>query len=127
MVKYSQSIYEKEIIIVKNIILLPQEKQDRVLHYMPDKSTLTSLSGFFSAFSDNTRLKIITALSLNPMCVNDISVLLNLNQTTVSHQLKLLKQLNVVQNHRYGKIILYSLSSKTVQDVMTSGVNHLIG
>ena len=67
----------------------------------------------------------MSALSLSKMCVNDISVSLNLNQTTVSHQLKILKAVGVVKDDRCGKVIYYSIATKTINEVMLSGVDYL--
>ena len=107
-------------------LVLEKEKVQNVLEYMPESEKLKNLSEFFSAFSDSTRLKILTALSLCEMCVNDISILLGINQTTVSHQLKILKSLRLVDFRREGKLIFYYLSNKCVNEVMLGGVNYLI-
>ena len=108
-------------------VILEKNKLDNILKYLPEKEMLNVLSEFFSAFSDSTRLKILTALSVCEMCVNDISVILNINQTTVSHQLKILKGLKLVDFRRQGKLIFYFLSSKCVNEVMLGGVNYITG
>lgn len=111
----------------QKIILLEEKNQEKIEKYMPNKQMLFALSNLFGAFSDSTRLKILTALSLAPMCVNDLSVLLKINQTTCSHQLKNLKELNLVRCIRHGKIILYSASGEIFNNIMLESVNHLIG
>ena len=108
-------------------IILDKEKLDNVLKYLPEQEMLKNLSEFFSAFSDSTRLKILTALSLCEMCVNDISTVLDINQTTVSHQLKILRGLKRVDFRREGKLMFYFLSSKCVEEVMLGGVNYITG
>ena len=108
-------------------IILDKEKLDNVLKYLPEQEMLKNLSEFFSAFSDSTRLKILTALSLCEMCVNDISTVLDINQTTVSHQLKILRGLKLVDFRREGKLMFYFLSSKCVEEVMLGGVNYITG
>lgn len=108
-------------------LVIEKNKLDNVLKYLPEKEMLKGLSEFFSAFSDSTRLKILTALSICEMCVNDISLILNINQTTVSHQLKILKSLHLVDFRRDGKLLFYFLSSKCVNDVMLGGVNYITG
>ena len=80
---------------------------------------------FFSIFSDYTRLKMISALAISEMCVSDISELLCLNQTTVSHQLRLLKNWGIVQGKRDGKIVFYSLTNELLSDVLLKGVEFL--
>lgn len=101
--------YCKEEVIIKN--------------YMPDKSTLKNLSTFFYAFSDDTRLKIIILLLIKPACVTDITRILNINQTTVSHQLKILKSINIVEADRQGKNIIYYIKNKKIEEVFDATVN----
>lgn len=107
------------------IMFLDEKTISNLQYYMPDNSVLQQMANFFSIFSDETRLKILSALSLSKMCVNDISVSLNLNQTTVSHQLKILKAVGAVKDDRCGKVIYYSIATKTINEVMLSGVDYL--
>lgn len=107
-------------------ILLSTDKQKDLNEFMPENGTIEKLANFFSSFSDSTRIKIITALCLNEMCVNDISQLLNINQTTVSHQLKFLKQYGAVTSRRDGKVIYYNISCDDISEVMLNGVNYLL-
>ena len=93
-----------------------------VREYMPEAETLISLADFFSALCDKTRLKILSALAISPMCVNDLAGLLDLNQTTVSHQLKTLRLVGAVEYRRQGKISFYSIKNRRLMDVMLSAV-----
>lgn len=68
---------------------------------------------------------MLSALAISEMCVTDLSRVLDINQTTVSHQLRLLKNLGIVKSERCGKIIFYSLVNDTVNDVMLKGVEFL--
>lgn len=86
---------------------------------------LDSITCFFSIFADPTRVKMLSALAISEMCVTDLSRVLEINQTTVSHQLRLLKNLGIVKSERSGKIIFYSLVNDTVNDVMLKGVEFL--
>lgn len=106
--------------------MLAPHKQNQLLQYMPKESTLEKLAQFFSVFSDCTRIKILTALTMHEMCVSDIAIMLDLNQTTVSHQLKYLRSLGAVQSRRDGKLIYYSIANPSVNEVMLNGVNFLI-
>ncbi len=106
-------------------ILLDKRLQTMVEDYVPKGEILDELVCFFSIFSDYTRLKVISALAISEMCVSDISILLKLNQTTVSHQLRLLKNLNAVTTRRQGKIIFYSLRNDTLSEVLLKGVEFL--
>lgn len=94
---------------------------------MPENNTLRQLADMFAVFSDLTRLKILSALALSEMCVNDLSKYLNINQTTISHQLRLLKNFNAVTDKRMGKVVVYSLKSKMVNNIMADGVDYLFG
>ncbi len=106
-------------------ILLDKRLQSMVEEYVPSGEILDDLVCFFSIFSDYTRLKVISALAISEMCVSDLSNLLKLNQTTVSHQLRLLKNLNAVKTKRQGKVIFYSLRNQTLSDVLLKGVEFL--
>ena len=105
--------------------LLNEQMVSNVKFYMPKEERLRNLADFFSMFSDPTRLKIISALSMTEMCVTDISNILKINQTTVSHQLKILKSLGMVKYRRDGKIIYYSLIDKMINDCLLIGVDCL--
>ena len=106
-------------------ILLDRRLQTMVKDYVPQGEILDDLVCFFSIFSDYTRLKMISALGISEMCVGDLSTLLCLNQTTVSHQLRLLKNLNAVKTRRQGKVVFYSLRNELLNDVLLKGVEFL--
>ena len=106
-------------------ILLDKNLQGLVKEYVPQGEVLEELVGFFSLFSDCTRLKVISALAISEMCVSDIAELLSINQTTVSHQLRILKSLNAVSAKRQGKVIFYSLKNDIPADVLLKGVEFL--
>ena len=88
------------------VLMLDKRMQSLVTDYVPTEEVLCDLVDFFTIFSDLTRLKMISALAISEMCVSDLSSVLGLNQTTVSHQLRLLKSLNAVKTKRQGKIIV---------------------
>lgn len=106
-------------------MLIDKRLQDMVKDYVPKGEILDDLVCFFSIFSDYTRLKMISALAISEMCVSDLSGILNLNQTTVSHQLRLLKNLNAVRTKRQGKVVFYSLRNDTLSEVLLKGVEFL--
>ena len=106
-------------------VLLDRRLQSMVTEYVPKGEILDDLVCFFSIFSDYTRLRMISALAISEMCVSDISALLCLNQTTVSHQLRLLKNLNAVTPRRQGKVVFYSLRNEVLNDVLLKGVEFL--
>ena len=93
--------------------------------YMPDKQNLKNMTNFFYAFSDDTRLKIIILLSIKPLCVGEITSVLDINQTTISHQLKILKSLNIVDCDRSGKNIIYYIKNSSIENVLNASVECL--
>lgn len=106
-------------------ILLDRKLQTMITDYVPSGEILDDLVCFFQMFSDYTRLRIISSLAVTEMCVSDLSNLLKLNQTTVSHQLRLLKNLNAVKTKRQGKVVFYSLRNDIISDVLLKGVEYL--
>ena len=94
-------------------------------NYIPNKTDIKNISSFFYAFSDITRLKIIILLILKPLCVTDISKILEINQTTISHQLKILKSLNIVDYNRDGRSVFYYIKNNNIEEVLNSCVDCL--
>ena len=109
----------------KSVLLLDKKTQGMVENYIPSDDILEDLVNFFGLFSDLTRLKILSALAISEMCVTDLSTLLGFNQTTVSHQLKTLRDIGAVKYRRQGKIITYSLKSDIINEVLLKGVEFL--
>ncbi len=110
---------------VQDTMLLDRRTKDLVKEYVPEGDVLDSITCFFSIFADPTRVRMLSALAISEMCVTDLSRVLEINQTTVSHQLRLLKNLGIVKCERFGKVITYSLVNDTVNDVMLKGVEFL--
>ena len=96
-----------------------------VENYVPDGELLDELTGIFSIFADKTRLRILSSLTLTDMCVSDISSVLKINQTTVSHQLRLLRNLGAVNCYRCGKIVYYSLKDELLGEILLKGIEFL--
>ena len=110
----------------KPIIHLDIESQELIRDNLPNTTICNKLAYFYSMFSDSTRLKIIISLLLNEMCVNDLSRILNINQTTISHQLKILKSNGAVITTRRNKYIFYKVNDKFINNIMVSGVDFLL-
>ena len=110
---------------MQDTMLLDRRTKDLVREYVPNGDVLDSIVCFFSIFADPTRVRMLSALAISEMCVTDLSRVLDINQTTVSHQLRLLKNLGIVKCERHGNIIFYSLVNDTVNDVMLKGVEFL--
>lgn len=92
---------------------------------MPLPSVVEGLAEFFAIFSDGTRVKMIIALALGDMCVTELTEALGLNQSTVSHQLRILKDAKIVKAERRGKLIVYSLFNKSVEEIMNLGARNI--
>ena len=105
---------------MNNVLLLDKRTQSLVTDYVPTEDMLMDLVRFFSIFSDVTRLKMLSALAISEMCVTDVSAVLGINQTTVSHQLRLMKNLGAVRARRQGKVIFYSLRTEILNDVLSN-------
>lgn len=108
----------------KKFIMLSERNKHEILNYMPENNVMLRMACFFQNFSDVTRLKILTCLCMSDMCVNDLANLLNINQTTISHQLQILRSEKLVSYKRNGKLIIYSLQNKSINDMMLSAVNN---
>lgn len=93
---------------------------------MPDEDTVMDLSDAFKVFSDSTRLKILCALIHEEMCTCDLSALLGMTQSAVSHQLRVLKQSNLVKNRREGKVVYYSIADEHVETIINNGMEHVL-
>ena len=92
---------------------------------MPEETELYDLAELFKVFGDTTRIKIICALFESEMCVCDLSVLLNISQSAISHQLRVLKQNKLVNSRREGKSIFYSLADGHVRTIIAQGREHI--
>lgn len=98
---------------------------DRVKKKMPPEELLYDLAELFKVFGDSTRTKILWALDEAEMCVCDLAYLLNMSQSAVSHQLRVLKQAKLVKNRKEGKIVFYSLEDEHVRHIFELGLYHI--
>lgn len=92
----------------------------------PDERRLEKLADFFSIFGETARIKILTALMDSELCVSDLSGKVDMSQSAVSHQLRVLKQANVVRSRRDGKNILYSLDDDHIETILSFGMEHIL-
>ena len=106
-------------------LLLDKRTQSLIEDYVPQGEILEGIVCFFSVFSDYTRVKILSALAISELCVTDLSRILDINQTTVSHQLRFLRSAGIVKCVRQGKIVFYSLVDDTINDVILKGIEFL--
>ncbi len=92
---------------------------------MPMESELYELADLFKVFGDSTRIKILYVLYENEMCVYDIANFLNMTQSAISHQLRVLKQNRLVKYRKDGKTVLYTLADEHVFTILSQGIEHV--
>jgi len=92
---------------------------------MPNEEILYDLAELFRVFGDSTRIKIMYTLFENELCVNDIADVLDMTQSAVSHQLRVLKANKLVKFRRDGKSIIYSLDDDHVRSILALGMEHV--
>lgn len=92
---------------------------------MPLDEKIADLADFFKIFGDVTRIKILYVLFQSEMCVCDIASFLNMTQSAISHQLRVLKQMKLVVNRREGKTVFYSLADGHIKTIMNQGMEHI--
>ena len=92
---------------------------------LPPEEELQDLADFFKVFGDATRLKILNVLLCSEMCVQDIATAIEMSESAVSHQLRVLKQMDLVKNRRDGKTIFYKLADTHISTILSTGLEHL--
>ncbi len=96
-----------------------------VREHMPEENNLMELADLFKIFGDLTRVKILCALFRAEMCVCDIAVLLGMTKSSISHQLRLLKQAKLVNYRKEGKVVYYSLADDHVKTIFDQAMIHV--
>lgn len=102
-----------------------EEIVEQVNEKIPDDEKLYDLADFYKVFADSTRVKILYVLLCSEMCVCDLAQTLNMTQSAISHQLRILKQMDLVRNRRDGKTIFYSLADDHIKSILNQGMEHI--
>lgn len=102
-----------------------EEIVNDVRKHMPDEDVLLDLADIFKVFSDSTRVKILYALFRAEMCVCDIAVLLGMTKSSISHQLRILKQSKLIKFRKDGRVVYYSLADEHVKCIFDQGLIHV--
>jgi len=102
-----------------------EEELEEIQETLRSDPALYAMADFFKVFGDSTRVKIIYALSRRELCVMDIARLLDMGQSAISHQLRVLKQARFVKRRREGKTIYYSLYDSHIEEIFTRGHEHV--
>lgn len=96
-----------------------------IKEHMPEDTVLQDLSDLFKVFGDMTRIRILYVLLNSEMCVCDLAQILEMSQSAISHQLRVLKQMKLVKNRREGKTVFYSLADDHIQTILSQGMEHV--
>ena len=105
--------------------VIHKEVVENVKNKLPKEETLYDLAELFKVFGDSTRIKIICSLFESEMCVCDLSCLLNMTQSAISHQLRVLKSARLVKFRRNGKVVYYSLDDEHIKQIFDAGLHHI--
>lgn len=108
-----------------DFLVVREEVVKKVLEQQPEDEVLYDLAELFKVFGDSTRIRILYALFETELCVGDIAQILNLSQSSVSHQLRILKSSKLVKFRREGKIMFYSLDDDHVRTMISMGMEHI--
>ncbi len=114
---------QKELLCQENCI--HPEKVERSRQQIPDDDTLITLSDLFKVMGDMTRVKILSALLDHELCVCDLSELIGMGQSAVSHQLRVLRASKVVKFRRDGKSIYYSMDDHHIRALFDVALEHI--
>ena len=106
--------------------LIHEDSVEKVREEIPNEELLLDLADFFKIFGDTTRIQILSALFVTEMCVCDLSEVLGVSQSAMSHQLKTLRQTGLVKYRKEGKSVFYSLKDNHVKQILDTGIAHLI-
>ena len=106
--------------------VIHKETVKKVKQKMPEDGLIYDLAELFKVFADSTRMKIIFALMENELCVCDMANIVKTTQSAISHQLRILKEANLVKYRKEGKNVYYSLSDNCVKEIIEKGIIHTI-
>ena len=105
--------------------IIHKDVVEEVKDKLPQEEILYDLAELFKVFGDSTRIKIICSLFESEMCVCDLSALLNISQSAISHQLRVLKSARLVKFRRAGKVIYYSFDDEHIKQIFDAGLHHI--
>lgn len=97
----------------------------KVRDEMPDFKKISDLSDFFKIMGDSTRLQLLIALQKKEFCVSDLSYLLNMTRSAISHQLKALRVSKLVKSRKDGKTVYYSLDDDHIREILEKSLEHI--
>lgn len=101
------------------------EKVEKIKKDLPSDEIIFDMAEIFKVFGDSTRMKIISALLEDELCVGDIAIITKSTPSAISHQLRVLKQSKLVKFRKEGKIVYYSLADEHVSEIYEKGREHV--
>lgn len=107
------------------VTLIHEDNVKKAINELPDDELIADLSDMFKIFGDQTRVKILMALESGELCVCDIAAVMNMSQSAISHQLRVLKQSNIVKTRREGKVVYYAISDDHVKEIFDIAMVHV--
>ncbi|MDU4334774.1 MAG: metalloregulator ArsR/SmtB family transcription factor [Finegoldia magna] len=107
------------------VTLIHEDNVKKAINELPNDELIADLSDMFKIFGDQTRVKILMALESGELCVCDIAAVMNMSQSAISHQLRVLKQSNIVKTRRQGKVVYYSISDDHVKEIFDIAIVHV--
>ena len=99
--------------------------EEEMTSNIPVDEEILDLADFFKVFGDPTRLKILALLEQQELCVHDLSTIMEMQQTAISHQLKSLRQARLVKYRKEGKMAVYSLNDSHINEIVSAGLHHI--
>lgn len=102
-----------------------EEDVNEIKKQILDKDTLHQLAEIFKILGDPTRIQIIYALSIKELCVCDIAAILNISQSAISHQLRVLRNSRLVKFRKEGKVVYYSIDDSHITKLFKEGLDHV--
>lgn len=93
---------------------------------LPEASKMTDLADFYKVMGDGTRLKLLMSLDNGPLCVSDLSCILNMTLSAISHQLKILRVAKLVKSTKVGKVVYYALDDDHIKKILDMGLEHIL-
>lgn len=117
---------EKEPVELCEVSTIHSDVLERVREQMPSEEPVYEVSELFKVFGDSTRARIICALNIEEMCVCDLAALLNMTQSAISHQLRLLKVSRIVKSRKQGRVVYYSLDDGHIGQIFAMAFDHVM-
>ena len=107
------------------VVAIDEEKVKAVAKALPDDTEIDDLTNTFKILSDQTRLKIVLALAKEELCVCDLSALIGVSVSAISHQLRLLRNMRIVKNRKKGKMVYYSIDDSHIDNIISETLVHI--